>query len=174
MTEALSICHNCGKHFCAECLSEGDEYYYCKSPECQHALKLELKLELTPGEVICPACKAVVQLNNDERNKHLFRCPECETLINLSPEGPEIIKDQDYIEVISSMNQADVSILHSMLDGAEIDYYIAGENFLGVDPLIAPARVFVASDQVDKANELLKDFSVHIFGVSYKKPEDEN
>jgi hypothetical protein len=172
MTQALSICHNCGKHFCAECLSEGKEYYYCKAPECQLALNKELNPDSIPGEITCPSCKAVVQLNKDELRNHLFRCPECDSLINVSINGAMIIEDQDYIEILSSLNQADVSILHSMLDGAGLDYYIAGENFLGADPLIAPARVFVASDQVDQAKELLKDFDVHLFGVSYKKEDD--
>jgi hypothetical protein len=39
--EALSLCHNCGKYFCKECLHEGREYYYCSSPECQKQFKIE-------------------------------------------------------------------------------------------------------------------------------------
>jgi hypothetical protein len=41
MNEAQFTCHNCGKHFCAECLSEGKEYYYCQDPDCQNAFKQE-------------------------------------------------------------------------------------------------------------------------------------
>ena len=31
---ALSICHSCGKSFCADCLVEGEEYYYCHDKQC--------------------------------------------------------------------------------------------------------------------------------------------
>ena len=173
MTDSLSICHNCGKHFCAECLSEGKEYYYCKSPDCQNAFQMEINPSSTPGEVTCPACKAVVQLNSDELRKHLFRCPECESLINVSINGPEIIEDREYIEILSSLNQPDIAVLHSVLDDAGLDYYITGQNFLSIRPLLEPARVFVASDQVDQARELLKDFEIHLFGFSNQKMEDE-
>ena len=172
-TEALSLCHNCGKHFCADCLSEGKEYYYCKTPECQLALNKELIPDPIPGLVTCPECKAVVQLNNDELHKHLFRCPECSSLINLSVNGPEVVNDREYVEILSSLNQADIAVLHSILDDAGLDYYIAGKNFLSIRPLLEPARVFVASEQVEQAKELLKDFNVHLFGVSYKKEETE-
>ena len=40
--EALSSCHSCGRHFCADCLTEGLEYYYCKNEKCQEAYEIEL------------------------------------------------------------------------------------------------------------------------------------
>lgn len=33
--ESLSICHNCGKSFCADCLNEGNTYYYCNQEACR-------------------------------------------------------------------------------------------------------------------------------------------
>lgn len=32
--KALSFCHSCKRHFCEDCLEEGNEYYYCKSKNC--------------------------------------------------------------------------------------------------------------------------------------------
>jgi hypothetical protein len=170
MTEALSICHNCGKHFCAECLSEGKEYYYCKAPECQLALNKELNPDSIPGEVICPECKAVVRLNSEEMSKHLFRCPECESLINILVNGPEIINDPDFVELFSTRSQPDISLIHSILDDSGLDFYITGENLLSLWTGIA--KVFVASGQVNQAKELLKDFEIHLFGLSNKETED--
>lgn len=46
--EALSFCHSCGKYFCSECLVEGNEYYYCKSGECQAELKKEIENSASP------------------------------------------------------------------------------------------------------------------------------
>ncbi len=28
-------CHSCGRYFCEECLTEGEEYYYCREEHCQ-------------------------------------------------------------------------------------------------------------------------------------------
>ncbi len=33
--KALSICHSCKKYYCASCLDEGKEYYYCHDEKCQ-------------------------------------------------------------------------------------------------------------------------------------------
>ena len=38
--KSLAACHSCGRHFCEECLTEGEEYYYCKEEHCQN-LKAE-------------------------------------------------------------------------------------------------------------------------------------
>jgi len=35
--QALSLCHSCGRDYCAACLNEGKEYYYCKDAACQSA-----------------------------------------------------------------------------------------------------------------------------------------
>lgn len=32
--KTISFCHHCGEHYCAECLNEGEEYYYCNKKEC--------------------------------------------------------------------------------------------------------------------------------------------
>lgn len=39
---AKSFCHNCGEYYCATCLNEGLEYYYCNKNECKRLLELEL------------------------------------------------------------------------------------------------------------------------------------
>jgi len=33
--ESLSICHSCGESFCADCLVEGNTYYYCNQKACR-------------------------------------------------------------------------------------------------------------------------------------------
>ena len=45
--KALSFCHNCGKYFCKECLTEGKEYYYCSNSDCQKQMHLEEGEEIT-------------------------------------------------------------------------------------------------------------------------------
>lgn len=31
---AISFCHNCGDYYCADCLNEGNTYYYCNESAC--------------------------------------------------------------------------------------------------------------------------------------------
>ena len=39
--KALSFCHSCKEYFCAACLEEGDEYYYCQKEACKEAKQAE-------------------------------------------------------------------------------------------------------------------------------------
>ena len=39
--KALSFCHSCKEYFCADCLDEGNKYYYCKKESCQNAKQNE-------------------------------------------------------------------------------------------------------------------------------------
>lgn len=41
--EALSLCHSCGSYYCADCLTEGIEYYYCQLEPCQLTLQKEIQ-----------------------------------------------------------------------------------------------------------------------------------
>jgi hypothetical protein len=52
------------------------------------------------------------------------------------------------------------------LDDGNIDYFIFGENFLGVRPLLEPARILVNDTQIDEVKELLKNIELNILGVS--------
>jgi hypothetical protein len=64
------------------------------------------------------------------------------------------------------MNQGDIALIKSILEDANIDYYVFGENFLSVDPLIQPAKFFVNENQIDEVKELLKDIKLSIWGFS--------
>ena len=33
--KSLAPCRSCRRHFCEECLTEGEEYYYCREEKCQ-------------------------------------------------------------------------------------------------------------------------------------------
>jgi predicted Zn finger-like uncharacterized protein len=170
--ESFSVCHNCDNHFCQDCLTEGGEYYYCKKLDCQGAMKNELTSELSV-QIICPSCQSTIAIDKNELKKKLVRCPECDSLINLAINPPEIIKDDKYVQILSSMNQGDLGIIKSMLDDGSIDYFVNGENFLSVDPLIQPARILVREDQLDEANEIIKNFNLNIFGVSSNQDDED-
>jgi len=172
--KAISVCHNCGKEYCAECLTEGEEYYYCKRPECQAVLKKEIVTEL-PLEVTCPACSALIELSDEERQAKSFHCGSCEAFIDFNYDPPKIHNAESYEEVFSSLNLGAIAIIKSIFEDAKIDYQVFGENFLLTDPLIQPARVVVTESQLEEAKNLLKDFEPNIFGISRKnETEDDN
>ncbi|MDR3611499.1 MAG: DUF2007 domain-containing protein [Ignavibacteriaceae bacterium] len=170
--EAFSICFNCGKPYCQDCLTESGEYYYCKEPACIIAKSKEITSELNVN-IVCPFCQSEIQIDQIEQKKKLVRCPECDSLLNITVNPPEIIKDKNYVQVLSSMNQGDLGIIKSMLDNRGIDYFVNGENFLSVDPLIQPARIMVSEEQLEEAKEIIKDFELNIFGVSFNQNDED-
>ena len=44
--KAVSFCHNCGEYYCADCLTEGMNYYYCNKEDCQ----VEFENDQKPNE----------------------------------------------------------------------------------------------------------------------------
>jgi hypothetical protein len=167
--KSFSICHGCRKDYCAECLYEGREYYYCKNPECQELLKKDLPDFKMPKNVICPNCETELKLSGKERISGKIHCPKCESLIDFTFNPPQVTKKENYVELLSSLNQGDIGLIKSILDDSNIDFYILGENFLSVSPLLQPARFYVNEKQVDEAKELLKDFDLSIWGASNKQ-----
>ena len=160
--EAFATCHNCGRDFCADCLDEGSEYYYCKAPSCQEALHKEL----LPEKISCPNCSATLDLTFSERKMKKFHCPECEAYINYNLEPPLVDPKENYVILLSSMNQGDIGVIKSILNNAHIDYYLSGENFLTVEPLIQPAKFHVNVNDLETAAELLKGYNLNPWGAS--------
>jgi uncharacterized protein YbaR (Trm112 family) len=170
--EALSICHVCGNDYCDLCLDEGKEYYFCKKAECHKLFEDESEKFETPQDVVCPNCSCELELSNEERRKGKIRCPECELAIDFASNPPKIIEDENYQEILQTLNQGDISVIKSILEDGNIDYFTLGENFLGVRPLLEPVRLFVNEDQIEQAKELLQDFELKIFGFSTRQDED--
>ena len=169
--KAFSICHNCGEHYCEDCLSEGQEYYYCKKNECQAALKKE-----RPGESLnpfqtCPNCKKDFKLGDDSRKTGKAHCPNCEAFIDFTTNPPDVKPAEEFTFLLDTMNQGDIALAISILDDGKFDYYISGQNFASIDPLIQPARFYIRKDQFSEAISRLKDVNFNIFGVSTRNED---
>jgi hypothetical protein len=163
--DALSVCHSCGKDFCEACLQEGGEFYYCQSPGCQAMLRLEKPPELA-RIVVCLTCGGEIQPTPTERRSRKVHCHECETFIDFNVQPPTLFAPEQYVRLLSSFNQGDIMLIKSILDDSSTDYYLTGENFLSVEPLVQPAVFYIHQDGLDTAKELLKDFELHFFGIS--------
>lgn len=168
-----SICHNCGRQFCEECLTAGPDFYYCNSPQCREKLKDDLQKALNGTSTVCPNCQSELTISSDEFQAGGFRCPECDSFVVFLDGKPEVLPDKNYVQLLSSLNQGDIAIIRSMLDDAEVDYYVTGENFLGVRPLLEPAIFYVNEIHLELAKDILKDFELHLFGFSTNNEEEE-
>ncbi len=63
-----------------------------------------------------------------------------------------------YKEIYITVNPFHIAFIKSLFDANNIRYFIEGENFLQVRPLVAPAIIKVDSGQFEDAQELLKEF----------------
>ena len=169
--EAFSVCHNCGEHYCKDCLSEGIEYYYCKKSKCQAALKKEVPGEKLEPVQTCPNCKKEFKLPEEGKATGKAHCPNCEAFIDFTKKPPSFKPAEEFTFLFESMNQGDIALTISILDDGGFDYYIAGQNFALIDPLIRPAKFYVRKDQLKDAIERLKNVNFNIFGVSARSKD---
>lgn len=74
---------------------------------------------------------------------------------------PESLEDNNYVRLLTTTNQGDAAIIKSMMENAEVDYYLTGEN-----SIYEPMVLFVNEKDIEAAKDILKDFEVHLFGFS--------
>ena len=113
--------------------------------------------------MLCPACRA-------EYREEVAECADCNIpLVSVLPpeDEPEYV---DFEQVLCTFNPADIAIIRSLLDGEQVDYFFHGEYFSRWRPLVEPARLMVAKDQVQNAKEILKDLELTYMGISAFMP----
>ncbi len=60
-----------------------------------------------------------------------------------------------YRLLIETSNPADIALIKSLLDAEDILYFVQGEAFSAVRPMVEPVRFMVAEDRLEDANELI-------------------
>ena len=60
-----------------------------------------------------------------------------------------------YELLIETSNPADVALIKSLLDSEGILYFVHGEAFSAVRPLVEPVRILVAEDRFEEAQDLI-------------------
>lgn len=160
--KALSHCHGCGKPYCESCLDEGEEYYYCRRPDCQRLMRKEAPPTPLPTPIECPSCSETIHLSEKEREARVFHCPFCEAYVNYNADPPRILEAKRYTMAYETRNLGDIALLKSILDDNGIDYYVDGEYFMEAYPLVEPARFFVIDDDLRRAENLFKEFNKNV------------
>lgn len=107
----------------------------------------------------CPQCHA-------EYNPEIVTCAECG--VALIPELPDPTKRKpiEFEEVVSTYNLGDIALIKSLLSNEHIEFYLQGENFNLVDPLIQPVKLFVKKDKAARVKKLLEGMNVTFLGIS--------
>lgn len=114
--EALSYCHHCHDWICSQCVSEGQEYYYCRKLECQEALKREGVF--------------VGDESPSSGNTHDFQSSE-----------PSVeIQNEDLVTIASYQDDLLANLVKTKLESEGIETYLIGDTlgsrsrdpFLGV------------------------------------------
>ncbi len=113
--------------------------------------------------MFCPTCRS-------EYVEGIRECKDCGApLVDELPSETDVY---NFVEILSTINLADIAVFKSILDGAEIQYYFSDENFNHLYPLVEPARLFVRDDDVERAKALLKDFSDNYPGLAKETKAD--
>jgi len=76
-----------------------------------------------------------------------------------------------YELLIETSNPADVALIKSLLDSAGILYFVHGEAFSAVRPLVEPVRIMVAGDCLEEAWDLIGGLRL-AYGPIASQPED--
>ena len=80
-------------------------------------------------------------------------------------------KFTDYKKVLETFNPGDIAIIKSILDSEGITYFFQGENFthIGYGTFVAPARLMVKEDEVERAKEIIKKLKISFNFISMKE-----
>lgn len=109
--------------------------------------------------MFCPNCRA-------EYREGITQCADCK--IPLVDFLPQDLGDPDVemVEIFDSSNPLEISLAKSLLEEAEIEYAITGDDLryllgaggggLAANPTTGPARLFVRTEDQRRAEEALE------------------
>lgn len=105
--------------------------------------------------MFCPVCKT-------EYREGFLSCADCSVpLVSFLADDEASINnlDDEYVEILSTRNPAEVAVIKSIFEAENVPYYFLGEQMM-VSPLVSgggPARLFIAPRDLDRVKELLGD-----------------
>jgi hypothetical protein len=110
--------------------------------------------------MFCPRCRS-------EYVEGVEECPDCDvSLVDvLPPEEYGGAREDDlvYLPLVRTYSAKDIALIHSVLGGTSIHYYIRGESLTHLRPLADPAVLMVAEEDIDDVRALLKDLPLSFY-----------
>ena len=113
--------------------------------------------------MFCPDCRS-------EYVESVKKCPDCGValVVKLPPEDHEGAHEDasNYLPLVRTFSAKDIALIHSVLGGTNIRYFIQGENFTHVRPMADPSILMIAEEDIEDARELLKDLPLSFYPFS--------
>jgi hypothetical protein len=109
--------------------------------------------------MFCPQCKS-------EYVEGIAECVDCKVPLVSRPPAEPSHEARGFVRILATYNAADIAIIKSILDDAEIDYHFQGEVFNLMDPLIQPAVLYAPRDQEEDAREALRGVDLRYMGLT--------
>ena len=124
--------------------------------------------------MFCPECRS-------EYVDGVSKCSDCRVALvdELPPEEEPALEEEPdipYTPLVRTYSPKDIALIHSVLGGTGIRYYIRGEGLTHLRPLADPAILMVDEKAVEDARELLKDLPLSFYPWAHdggRSPEDE-
>ena len=82
----------------------------------------------------------------------------------------------DYLPLVRTYSAKDIALIHSILSGTNIRYFIRGESLTHIRPMADPAMLMVAEENVEDVKALLKDLPLSFYPLALDgghSPEEE-
>ena len=124
--------------------------------------------------MFCPECRS-------EYIDGVTQCPDCGIALvdKLQPEeyGGAQEDVTDYLPLVRTFSAKDIALIHSILSGTNIRYFIRGEGLTHIRPMADPAILMIAEEDIEDARELLKDLPLSFYPWAPDgghSPEEEN
>jgi hypothetical protein len=119
--------------------------------------------------MFCPKCRG-------EYREGFTRCADCDVPLTaeLPPESTEsddVEETATLVEVFSTFNEADISLIKSILDGEEIIYDFQGEFFHQMGISVTPVRLLVPEEQAERVRDILRELD--LISKSDEEPSQE-
>ncbi len=116
--------------------------------------------------MFCPVCKA-------EYREGFTRCADCDVDLVEALEAEEeleydIVDDNiTFVEILKTSDMGDISLLKSMLDSEDIQYFFKGDSMYYISHA-NPAVLMVAEYDASRAVDLIKDIKLNYFKFIYR------
>ena len=107
----------------------------------------------------CPHC-------GYEYVEGVTECADCGAKLQPHPPRTARRTPKEFVEILSTYNQADIAFIKSLLDNERVEYFFVGENFNQIGQLIQPATLVVRKDHVERSREVLKNLKVTFLGIA--------